>query len=101
MRIAYFYAILKYVNVLQSTVENFYYRTFNGPLLRFLKTFYNAYKVKCAQRADNKKFDSSSLWYVTLGFLEGSKSFIKEYGVCTILQNLSPTLTSSANAILL
>ena len=32
--------------------RNFYYRTFNGPLLHFLSTFYSANEVKCAQKSE-------------------------------------------------
>ena len=33
-----------------STVDDFYYRTFKGPLLRILSISFSAYKVKCAQK---------------------------------------------------
>ena len=48
----------------------FYFRTFNGPLLRFLSTFYSAYELKCAQKADFWTIKSSivkiSLQYFTI-----------------------------------
>ena len=38
--------------VIQLQWRNSYYRTFYGPILRFLITFYSVYEVKCDQKVE-------------------------------------------------
>ena len=42
-------------------IYHYYYRTFYGPILHFLVTFYSVYEVRCDQKVwDQKMLDSKN-----------------------------------------